>query len=160
MASCGNLPDVIPRSWIAGNVRTTLNTEFVHWSPEQGHWLEDTDAPGTYGKNVTGSASEGNWVMYAKVNPGTWINWHWHRNAQTLHVVSGTMVFEVNPQPRVKLGRAPTSSFPDTRCTTGLASAKSHARFSSEPPAERQTYDRRQRERVEGSLRDLLEGDP
>jgi mannose-6-phosphate isomerase-like protein (cupin superfamily) len=48
-------------------------------------------SPGTYGKTVTGSASTGNWVMYAKVNPGAWIKWHWRSNPQTLYVVSGTM---------------------------------------------------------------------
>ena len=52
---------------------------------------------------VTGSPSTGNWVMYVKISPGAWINWHWHTNPQTLYVVNGTMDYEVKPQPSVKL---------------------------------------------------------
>jgi quercetin dioxygenase-like cupin family protein len=81
----------------------TPNTGYAYWNPEQGQWFEDPDAPGTYGKTVTGNALTGNWVMYAKVRPGAWINWHWHSNPQTLYVVSGTMDYEVKPQPSVKL---------------------------------------------------------
>lgn len=75
----------------------------VYWNPSEGQWTEDPDALGTYSKNVTGSSSTGNWVMYVKVNPGAWINWHWHSNPQTLFVVSGTMNYEVRPRPSVKL---------------------------------------------------------
>ena len=82
---------------------TSPETTFTYWTPETGQWMEDPDAPGTYGKNVTGSAATGNWVMYVKINPGAWINWHWHSNSQTLYAVGGTMEYEVRPHKTVKL---------------------------------------------------------
>ena len=87
----------------SGSKLSDARTEFAYWTPEKGQWTEDSDAPGTYGMNVTGSTTAGNWVMYVKVNPGAWVNWHWHSNAQTMYVVSGTMDYEVRPQPSVKL---------------------------------------------------------
>ncbi|HEY3454226.1 MAG TPA: cupin domain-containing protein [Bryobacteraceae bacterium] len=65
--------------------------------------MEDSDAPGTYGKDVIGTAQTGNWVMYVKFNPGAWANWHWHKNPQSIYMVSGTMNYEVKPHPMVKL---------------------------------------------------------
>jgi len=77
--------------------------DFMRWSPEEGQWKEDPDAPGTYSKTVTGSASTGNWNVYVKVNSGARINWHWHRNSQTMYIVSGAMEYEVKPHPPMRL---------------------------------------------------------
>jgi hypothetical protein len=43
-------------------------TSFTYWTPETGQWMEDPDAPGTYGKDVIGSAATGNWVMYDRLH--------------------------------------------------------------------------------------------
>jgi len=83
--------------------QSTSLKQFKHWDPEEGAWMEDADAPGTYSKTVTGSAASGNWIMYVKFNPGAWANWHWHRNLQTMYVVSGTMKYEVKPNPEMTL---------------------------------------------------------
>jgi hypothetical protein len=54
----------------ANKNHTISTTSSKYWTPEKGQWMEDSDAPGAYGMNVTGSAETGLWVMYAKVNPG------------------------------------------------------------------------------------------
>jgi oxalate decarboxylase/phosphoglucose isomerase-like protein (cupin superfamily) len=96
---------------------TSRETSFTYWTPETGQWVEDPDAPGTYGKDVTGSPATGNWVMYVKINPGAWIKWHWHSNPQTIYAVSGTMDYEVRPH---KSGQA----------DAGLLSGRSRTRIA------------------------------
>jgi len=47
----------------ANENRSNSTTNSKYWTPEKGRWMEDSDAPGTYGMNVTGSAETGEWVM-------------------------------------------------------------------------------------------------
>src|SRR5262249_44075798 len=94
--------------------QSTSLKQFKHWDPEEGAWVEDADAPGTYSKTVTGSATSGNWIMYVKFNPGAWANWHWHRNLQTMYVVSGTMKYEVKPNPEMTLKPALRANIDET----------------------------------------------
>jgi quercetin dioxygenase-like cupin family protein len=75
----------------------SANFGYKNWSPDSSQWREDPDAPGTWSKMVTGSPETGHWIMYAKVDPGAWINWHWHSNPQTMFGVSGTMEYEIRP---------------------------------------------------------------
>lgn len=46
----------------ANENRANSTTNSKYWTPEKGQWMEDSDAPGTYGMNVTGSAETGEWV--------------------------------------------------------------------------------------------------
>jgi quercetin dioxygenase-like cupin family protein len=113
--------------------KTSLD-QFTHWDPEEGAWAEDADAPGTYGKTVMGSASSGNWIMYVKFNPGAWANWHWHRNAQTMYVVSGTMKYEVKPQPVMTLKAGSFVIVPARALHNGTCVSKEPCMFFIENP--------------------------
>ena len=115
-------------------VAQSAKHDFVHWNPEDGKWIEDPDAPGTYGKNVTGNASTGNWVTYVKVDPGAWINWHWHTNAQTIFAVSGTMDYTVKPQPNVKLSAGSYLVIPGHALHNGTCVSKEPCTFFIENP--------------------------
>jgi quercetin dioxygenase-like cupin family protein len=74
------------------------------FNPQAGTWTEDPDAPHTYSKRVTGEAAHGEWIVYVMIDPGAWINWHWHSNPQNMFGVSGTMEYEIKPAPKFKFG--------------------------------------------------------
>ena len=78
--------------------------DMKQFDPQAGTWMEDPDAPHTYSKHVSGDAAHGNWIMYVKIDPGAWINWHWHSNPQNMFGVSGTMEYEIKPAPKFKFG--------------------------------------------------------
>ncbi|HKN61773.1 MAG TPA: cupin domain-containing protein [Candidatus Acidoferrales bacterium] len=113
---------------------TDAQTKFAYWTPQSAQWIEDPDARGTYGVNVSGNASTGNWVMYVKVNPGAWTNWHWHTNSQTMYVVSGTMDYEVRPQPAVKLTPGSYLVVPGHALHNGTCISKEPCTFFIENP--------------------------
>jgi len=114
--------------------RTNSTPDSRYWTPEKGQWMEDSDAPGTYGMNVTGSAATGQWVMYAKVNPGAWVNWHWHSNSQTMYVVSGVMDYEVKPNPAVRLAAGSYLVVPGRALHNGTCISKEPCTFFIENP--------------------------
>ena len=78
--------------------------DMKRFDPEAGSWVEDPDAPRTYDKVVSGDPMHGHWIMYVKIDPGAWINWHWHSNPQSMFGVSGTMEYEIKPAAKFKFG--------------------------------------------------------
>lgn len=113
---------------------TNSSGDLNYWTPEKGQWIEDPDAPGTFSKKVTGSQTTGQWVMYVKVNPGAWINWHWHSNPQTIYAVSGTMDYEVRPFPKVKLTAGSYLVTPGHALHNGTCTSKEACIFFIENP--------------------------
>ena len=106
----------------------------MYWTPERGKWVEDPDAPGTFGNSVQGSARTGNWVVYVKVNPGASINWHWHSQSQALYGVSGTMDYEVAPHGKLKLLAGSYLVIPGRALHNGACISKEACTFFIENP--------------------------
>ena len=114
--------------------QATSVEKFQFWSPEKQSLTEDPDAPGTYGMDVTGNAKTGNWIMFVKFKPGAWANWHWHRNAQRMYVVSGTMNYEVKPHPVMKLTPGSYVVVPARALHNGTCISKEPCTFFIENP--------------------------
>jgi quercetin dioxygenase-like cupin family protein len=114
--------------------QSTSLKDFKHWSPQEGSWAEDPEAPGTYSKDVIGSAKTGNWIMYVKFNPGAWANWHWHSNPQMMYIVSGTMNYEVRPHQIMKLTPGSYVIVPARALHNGTCISKEPCTFFIENP--------------------------
>ena len=99
------------------------------FNPAAGKWTEDPDAPHTWSQLVRGDPAHGHWIMYVKIDPGAWINWHWHSNPQSMFGVSGTMEYEIKPAPKFTFGPGSFAVIPSHALHNGQCISKEPCYF-------------------------------